>query len=140
MACAAPEDATHQGVKEMDPAAGFLAFVRGCPHVMASVKAFVQQNAPAFSQLGETDEHKLEYTEIHRRYVELLEGHVHSFVQVQGCTEQELMASIEACKDRGDEEWKYFRTLLNRVDYYTFAKMMQVEANGVGPRGPPPAS
>mmetsp|Transcript_103921 Transcript_103921/g.324810 ORF Transcript_103921/g.324810 Transcript_103921/m.324810 type:complete len:141 (-) Transcript_103921:132-554(-) len=135
---APPMNAAHQSAKEMGLARGFLSYVQHCPHIMQSVKAFMAEHAAAFADLGETDEHKLEYTEIHRRYLDLLDSHVAAFLKFQGATEEDFLQALASAQEGDEQEWRPFKALLNKTDYYTFAKMMQVQANGVGPRGPPP--
>merc|ERR1712023_338878 len=114
-------------------------YVQRCPHVMESIHSFVVTYAPHFSQLGVTDEHRLEYTEIHRQYLALLDGHVQQFLQFQGAAEEDFIAALAQVQENGEQEWKPFKALLDKTDYYTFAKMMQVAANGMGVQGGPPA-
>eukprot|EP00416_Gambierdiscus_australes_P036517 CAMPEP_0171100804 /NCGR_PEP_ID=MMETSP0766_2-20121228/53176_1 /TAXON_ID=439317 /ORGANISM="Gambierdiscus australes, Strain CAWD 149" /LENGTH=138 /DNA_ID=CAMNT_0011560693 /DNA_START=32 /DNA_END=448 /DNA_ORIENTATION=+ len=132
-------EAAHNEAQSMAVGPAFLAYVHRCPHILASVRDFVTEHAAAFAELGDSDEHKLEYTDIHRRFLELLDGHVQAFLELQGASEEDLLAALASVQEAGGDEWKPFKVLLDKTDYYTFAKMMQVRANGVGPRGGPPA-
>mmetsp|Transcript_104704 Transcript_104704/g.296294 ORF Transcript_104704/g.296294 Transcript_104704/m.296294 type:complete len:141 (+) Transcript_104704:36-458(+) len=140
MAEGAPSDATHQGAQGGDLAETFLRYVRGCPHVLQSVRAFIDERAPAFAGLATSEEHKLEYHDIHLEYLALLQGHMEAFLKFKGASEEEFLEALGRARDEGAEEWQPFKMLLNKTDYLPFARMMQVHAVGIGPQGaaPPP--
>eukprot|EP00929_Paragymnodinium_shiwhaense_P023541 TRINITY_DN14717_c0_g1_i2.p1 TRINITY_DN14717_c0_g1~~TRINITY_DN14717_c0_g1_i2.p1 ORF type:complete len:172 (+),score=38.31 TRINITY_DN14717_c0_g1_i2:72-587(+) len=153
----APPDSVHaDAAQSPDLAGSFLGYVQRCPHVMKSIQAFVMENCGAFAALGEAEEHKLEYTEIHKKYLELLDAHVQAFLQFTHTSEEDFMVALARVQDSDDAAWKPFKdlgfftapgptvsafglnALIDKTDYYNFAKMMQIQANGVGPRVEPP--
>ncbi|CAE8650581.1 unnamed protein product, partial [Polarella glacialis] len=114
--------------QSMDLASAFLMYVRKCPHVMMSVKAFVAENCQSFAALGDCEEHKLEFTEVHQGFIALLDQRVEAFLRSQGASEEDFHAALVALQGGGAEEWKPFKTLIDKTDYHTFAKMMQIQA------------
>mmetsp|Transcript_90994 Transcript_90994/g.257062 ORF Transcript_90994/g.257062 Transcript_90994/m.257062 type:complete len:143 (-) Transcript_90994:59-487(-) len=139
-AAESPADAAHREARANDLAPSFLEFVRRCPHVMQSIQAFVAENAAAFATLAVDDEHRLEFTDIHQRYLDLIEGHVNAFLQFYGASADDFLAALSCVQSIDAQEWKPFQALLDKTDYYNFAKMMQIQAVGVGPQGPSPES
>eukprot|EP00927_Polykrikos_kofoidii_P003462 TRINITY_DN11379_c0_g1_i2.p1 TRINITY_DN11379_c0_g1~~TRINITY_DN11379_c0_g1_i2.p1 ORF type:complete len:159 (-),score=38.98 TRINITY_DN11379_c0_g1_i2:78-503(-) len=131
--------AGHEEAQSADLATAFMMFVRRCPGVTRSIQEFVVENAPAFASLGESDEHSHEHQAIFQRYIALLDGHVESFLKFKGASEEEFMQTLVQVRDSGEVEWRPFKALLDKADYYTFAKMMQIQANGIGPQGGAPA-
>ena len=93
----------------------------------------------SFADLATSPEHRLEYTEIHQQFLELLEGHVSAFLKFKNANEEEFLEALKGVQDRSEEEWKPFRMRLEKTDYQIFAKQMQVLAVGMGPVAPPPA-
>lgn len=109
----------------MDLASAFMQYVQRCPHVMQSIQGFVGENCHHFADLAVCEEHRLEYTTIHQQFLALLEQHVEAFLQFQGASESEFLEALQSVQEAG--EWKPFKSLLDKTDYHTFAKMMQIQ-------------
>mmetsp|Transcript_50744 Transcript_50744/g.94858 ORF Transcript_50744/g.94858 Transcript_50744/m.94858 type:complete len:137 (-) Transcript_50744:52-462(-) len=130
----ADADTAHEEARSLDLSKSFLEYVRRCPHVMESVKAFIAEHCMHFAELADCEEHKLEYTLVHKEFIALLERHVEAFLHFQHASEPDFLAALAIIQESGGPEWKPFKALLDKTDYYAFAKMMQIQANGVGPR------
>mmetsp|Transcript_64968 Transcript_64968/g.152034 ORF Transcript_64968/g.152034 Transcript_64968/m.152034 type:complete len:136 (-) Transcript_64968:20-427(-) len=129
----------HEEARALELSAAFLQYVKKCPHVMESVQAFIAEHCMQFAELANCDEHKLEYTVVHHDFISLLDGHVEAFLRFQGASEADFLAALASVQETGHAEWRPFKSLLDKTDYHAFAKMMQIQANGVGPRAPPPS-
>eukprot|EP00419_Tripos_fusus_P017999 CAMPEP_0172745758 /NCGR_PEP_ID=MMETSP1074-20121228/138744_1 /TAXON_ID=2916 /ORGANISM="Ceratium fusus, Strain PA161109" /LENGTH=69 /DNA_ID=CAMNT_0013577005 /DNA_START=26 /DNA_END=232 /DNA_ORIENTATION=- len=68
---------------------------------------------------------------IHKQYLALLDNLLQDFLQKHGATEQEFLSALASIQQSGDQQFRPFKSLLDRADYHGFAKMMQVYANGV---------
>merc|ERR1712205_229541 len=71
-------------------------------------------------------EHRLEWTDTHRRFIELLDPHISDFLEQVHCSEQEFMNALSECrKSDGNSSLALFSMLLNATDYEGFARMLQ---------------
>merc|ERR1712072_232566 len=70
-------------------------------------------------------EHRLEWSEVHRRFVEMIEGYIKDFIRESNCNEQEFVSAMDQCMKGCSSEWPPFAKLLHVTDYTVFAKMLQ---------------
>lgn len=106
----------------------FFEFVRNHPEFHKDIRNFQLQERHCFMQAEERaalGEHRLEWSEAHRRFVELIERLMRAFNEEVACSEQEFAAAIEECKATSSPWWTPFCTLLDTTEYTAFARMLQ---------------
>ncbi|QDZ23776.1 ARF-like 2 binding protein BART domain-containing protein [Chloropicon primus] len=95
-----------------------------------SLETFAKENCGVFT---DSDEHKLEYTELYQKYQGLFEEKLESFLSTKNYTSDQFMQACQEAAEKGDEEdmnGAFLNFLLALVDYTTFVQMMK-EAAGV---------
>merc|ERR1712080_508399 len=71
-------------------------------------------------------EHCLEWTDVHRRFIELIDVHIKGFLEEVHCSDEEFMnALVESKKSGSASSFALFSMLLNTGDYECFARMLQ---------------
>merc|ERR1712093_261605 len=71
-------------------------------------------------------EHCSEWTDIHRRFIELIDVHIKGFLEEIHCSEQEFMNALSECrKSESPSSLALFSMLLNTADYESFSSMLQ---------------
>mmetsp|Transcript_7171 Transcript_7171/g.10767 ORF Transcript_7171/g.10767 Transcript_7171/m.10767 type:complete len:171 (-) Transcript_7171:234-746(-) len=105
-------------------------------HYKNSVDDFVESNSHIFAEAAEAknpeeEEHKLEYSDLHTQYLELVEGLLKDFIEDQHCTIEEFYASCkDALEDKycaifEEHEYHWFvDSLLASMEYSKFFDLM----------------
>eukprot|EP01065_Artemidia_motanka_P036043 TRINITY_DN43943_c0_g1_i1.p1 TRINITY_DN43943_c0_g1~~TRINITY_DN43943_c0_g1_i1.p1 ORF type:complete len:162 (+),score=68.84 TRINITY_DN43943_c0_g1_i1:45-488(+) len=97
-------------------------FVRDCPHVTAALNEYEQKHCDKFARHTETAEHKLEYTDVHRDYLALIEKLLSMLVSHAGASEEDFAKALSLASQ---EDLEAFGVLLDRSDYVSFAEHMR---------------
>jgi len=117
------------GYKAEELAEKFHAYVIARPHIQQEVRRFQVRERHIFKGVEESvaaGEHRLDWSEAHRRYVAMLDTAVVDFLREAHGTEQEFAAMLDEYKLRCDPSWfTPFSLLLDTSDYSGFARMMQ---------------
>lgn len=106
----------------------FLAYLQTRPEVHGQVRQFQTDNSGHFINAVEkvsSGEHSLIFTDVHRRFVELMESFIAGFLSSSGCTEEMFISALRECKEMGSPLWTPFSVLLDTTDYEGFARMLQ---------------
>lgn len=106
----------------------FLSFARDHPQMHRELRTFQleeRRNFMCADELTAMGEHRLEWSESHRRFVEMIERRIREFVSGTGCTEQEFMNAMIQCMRNDSAKWPPFAALLDVSDYEQFARMLQ---------------
>jgi len=106
----------------------FLSFAREHPHMHRELRTFQleeRRNFVCADELTSKGEHRLEWSESHRRFVEMIERRIREFVSGTGCTEQEFMNAMIQCMRNDSSKWPPFAALVDVTEYEQFASMLQ---------------
>uniref|UniRef100_A0A7S3E369 Cilia- and flagella-associated protein 36 n=1 Tax=Chloropicon laureae TaxID=464258 RepID=A0A7S3E369_9CHLO len=94
-----------------------------------ALETFAKDNCKAFAD--ESEEHKLEYTELYQKYQGLFESKLEAFLSSKGHTSEEFMKACQEAAEKGEEEDEnaaFLTFLLALCDYETFVEMMRETA------------
>jgi len=106
----------------------FLAYMRAHPSIHRRVRSFQLEERFLFKGTDEkvsAGEHRLEWSDVHRRFVEIIEGTIKDFIKESNCNETEFMTAMGECMQGCASEFPPFAKLLQVTDYTVFAKMLQ---------------
>lgn len=109
----------------------FLAHMRQHPEIHKQVRDFQLQNRSRFIGVEEqvaAGEHRLEWSALHRQFVEIIEGFMKDFIRESNCNEQEFVNAMDQCRKGCSSEFPPFAALMDVTDYLVFARMMQQNA------------
>ena len=98
-------------------------------HIQGILDAFYEKYCGDFFEAAEekAEEHRLEWSMIHKEYEELLEGSVSNFLRDCGYTREEWAAEVTRTHDRPDNK-QIFSIIAAQHDYEKFVTMMKDEA------------
>lgn len=106
----------------------FIDFVKAHPHIHRKMRDFQLQERWRFITADEKvalGEHRLEWSDVHQRFVEMVEEVMQEFIQQSGCTEHEFTKAMSDCMKGCSSDWPPFAKLLDVSDYSNFSRMMQ---------------
>lgn len=86
------------------------------------INGFCSQHCHHFS---DDSEMKLKYTELHKEYERLVEGHLHDFREQQGLGEAELYKRLRACTEGNELAALVVELVLSCIDFTSFVSIMQ---------------
>ena len=72
---------------------------------------FFAQHCDKFAVAGGDDEHRLEWTELHKRYEAILEKHLLGFCEEESLTMDDFMAKVLEAKDDKEARCALWRTV-----------------------------
>lgn len=98
----------------------FCAFLVRASDLHASLDRFLDEGCSEFRGCSLDGEHKLEWTDSHRRYLALLESNLEDFLQEREASAEELCEKLES--SLGGSVWSL--PLLRTLDYQHFAQQM----------------
>jgi len=105
-----------------------LKYMREHPEFHKQIRAFQLAERHQFMDAEERiakGEHRLEWTEAHRRFVDLIDGHLQAFVKQSGCLDCELISALAKSMNNDSANWPPFAKVLSVTDYEVFSKMLQ---------------
>jgi len=108
-----------------------MAYMKEHPDIHKRVREFQLKERFRFVGAQENvalGEHRLEWSQVHRQFVEMIEEVIKDFVKQSNCTEQEFLSAMGQCMQGCNSEWPPFAKLLDVTDYTVFAKMLQQNA------------
>mmetsp|Transcript_21076 Transcript_21076/g.39611 ORF Transcript_21076/g.39611 Transcript_21076/m.39611 type:complete len:368 (-) Transcript_21076:58-1161(-) len=98
----------------------FCAFLVRASGLQSTLEAFMAEHCAEFLNSSVTGEHKLQWTDLHKRYVELAEHQLDQFLREGGLTAEELGERLKT--SLGKSMWSL--PLLHSLEYQAFALQM----------------
>jgi hypothetical protein len=94
------------------------------------VQTFVRESAELIDDI-EQQEMKLQYTQLHQRFIELFESRVTSFIEREGSTVFELYSELqEMSQDDSTEEAAFVAAMMSLVDFEIFMVLLRETKRG----------
>ena len=110
------------GDSEPSLAAKLSRFVEKNPLYKSAIKRFMEEHCAQFAG-DEGDEHKLEWTQLHHDFCDIVDNALALFMRkTKGASEEELMAQLTS---EGDEHKDLVEALAAKADYQTFIASMR---------------
>lgn len=119
---------TFMGYQSEELVQMLLKYLRDHPTFHKQVRSFQLVERRRFVGVDENasrGEHRLEWSDVHRRFVELIESHFEGFIKSSGCIDKEFLNALGHCMNAGSASWPPFAKILHVSDYQVFSTMLQ---------------
>lgn len=104
-----------------------LEYVQIRPGIHAQVRDFQLRERHLFLDDAPVDkgEHLLQWTDVHQRFLQLIQVHVDDFLNTVHCSDEELLHALRVSSTSDSPALSLFKMLLNTTDYEGFASMLR---------------